>query len=268
MGFIACRVFWPGVCRLLVRVLGRPVVGYMRKTCRMPWRSLRLRNLLNLSLALQRGLHVAVCLTLALVLSNPAAVWATATEEPGLSLDTKLNAFDALGSQPEPVLVSEVPTGPYMAGEINDQGRRQTYAVASYISNYNKKLSWDEVSNISSAIVQYSSRYGVDYRLVTSLIAVESAFRKDVISSSGAIGMGQLKPDTAKWLGVVNPFDPVDNIAGTTRFLAWLVKKYNGNLEAALSGYYQGPGYVDRNGITPVCMPYLEKINRALAGLI
>lgn len=80
--------------------------------------------------------------------------------------------------------------------------------------------------------------------------------------------MGQLKPDTAHWLGVVDPYNPVDNIAGTARFLAWLMHRYNGNLEMTLAAYYQGPGFVDKNGIAPVCMPYLEKVNRALGPLM
>lgn len=225
--------------------------------------------------------QIILGLLLAMAVSNPVSAWATASEEPGLGLD-KVEALTAhpdgdamqmmAAVEPEtsagPVQISEVPAGAYMAGQMSDSARRQMTSVAGYISNYNKRLSWDEASAIAGAIVQFSSRYGVDYRLLTSLIAVESAFRRDAISSAGAIGMGQLKPDTANWLGVLDPYDPVDNIAGTARFLAWLTRKYNGNLEYALSAYYQGPGFVDKNGIAPVCMPYLEKINRALGGLL
>lgn len=167
-----------------------------------------------------------------------------------------------------PVEISQVPPTPLAAGQISSVYRRQAYVVANYITRRNKNLRWDEVSLISDAIVQYSNRYGVDYRLLTSVIAIESSFRRDAVSSSGAIGMGQLKPETARWLGVVDPYDPVDNIAGTARFLAWLTRKYGGDLERALSAYYQGPGYVDRNGITAVCMPYLVKINTALGSLL
>lgn len=140
--------------------------------------------------------------------------------------------------------------------------------VAAFISRYNKQLSWQEASAMAQAIMYYSQQYGVDFRLVTGLIAVESSFRTNAVSSSGAIGLGQLKPDTARWLGVADPYNPVDNIAGTTRFLGWLLKKYNGSLDHALSAYYQGPGSVDRNGITPVCYPYLQKVNKALSGLM
>lgn len=168
----------------------------------------------------------------------------------------------------EGTLISEASAGIMAAASASDGHRRQVHRVAQYIGHYNKQLPSPEVMGHAQSIVHFSQRYGVDYRLLTSVIAVESAFRRDAISSSGAIGMGQLKPDTAKWLGVVDPYDPVDNIAGTARFLSWLIRKYNGSLEHALSAYYQGPGTVDRNGITPACIPYLEKVNRALAGLL
>lgn len=183
-------------------------------------------------------------------------------EEPGLEITPAKTSSQTLQ-------ISEVPTtAPYMAGQNAEILRPKMVAVASYIQNRNRKLALGEISNIAQAIVQYSERYGVDYRLLTSLIAIESAFRRDAISSSGAIGMGQLKPTTARWLGVVDPYDPVDNIAGTARFLGWLMHKYNGNLEYTLAAYYQGPGYVDRNGVNSVCMPYLQKVNQALSGLL
>lgn len=232
------------------------MMSYLRGNIEMP---------LKLSLGRQGAASVLVTTLLcSVVLLNPMAAYATASEDA---------ASDAVGSAPmsstsKPLEISEVPTSPYFAGESSDQLRRKAGMVASYIQSYNRRLAVEEIGNISQAIVQYSERYGVDYRLLTSLIAIESSFRRDAVSSSGAIGMGQLKPDTAKWLGVMNPYDPVDNIAGTARFLAWLVRRYNGKLEYVLSAYYQGPGFVDRNGIAPVCMPYLEKVNRALGPLM
>lgn len=211
-------------------------------------------------------------LALSVTCVAPLAAFATADEDPGLdTAAVKPAAVGMMGSMPakaEPLQISEASPAPFIAAENAEFVRKKLVMVTSYVQNYNRKLASDEIGNISQAIVQYSERYGIDYRLLTSIIAIESAFRRDAVSSSGAIGMGQLKPDTAKWLGVMNPYDPVDNIAGTARFLSWLVKRYNGNLEYALSAYYRGPGSVDRNGITPVCMPYLEKVNRALGPLM
>lgn len=216
---------------------------------------MRVRNRLAKSIG-QVGLVLGL---LAFISVTPAL--ATVPEEPGLDIAPAYTA-------PPDMQLTEATALPFIAAEDTDLLRRKMSTVSSYVQSYNRKLATHEVAPIAEAIVQYSDRYGVDYRLLTSLIAIESAFRRDVVSSSGAIGMGQLKPATAKWLGVVNPYDPVDNIAGTARFLGWLVRKYNGNLEYALSAYYQGPGYVDRNGVSSVCLPYLKKVNNALSALL
>jgi hypothetical protein len=225
-----------------------------------------------------RFINAALTLALSLTLISSGSAWATALEDgasdsagppvsrmgppiPGASMQ-------AMSISEPPLQISELPAAPYIAGANNEQFRQKMGLVVGYIQSYNKRLAWDDTSSIAQAIVQYSERYSIDFRLLTSLIAIESGFRRDVVSSSGAIGMGQLKPDTAHWLGVVDPYNPVDNIAGTARFLAWLVHRYNGNLEFALSAYYQWPGFVDKNGIAPVCMPYLEKVNRALGPMM
>lgn len=192
---------------------------------------------------------------------SAAPSWAIAEEEGPSGLE----GFNALSVE-GPLQISEA--SPEHAKIRDSAIQQQIDLVSGYIVSRNRSLPESEVKRIARAIVDYSARYGVDFRLLTSLISVESSFRRDAVSSSGAIGLGQLKPDTAKWLGVVDPYDPIDNIAGTARFLGWLVRKYNGDLESALSAYYQGPGFVDRNGVTSICVPYLEKINKALIGLI
>ncbi len=136
--------------------------------------------------------------------------------------------------------------------------------LAQFIKSYNKRLTGEQARVMAEAIMEFSHKYQVDFRIVTGVIAVESAFRSDAVSSSGAIGLGQLKPATAKWLGVVNPYDPIDNIAGASRYLGWLLQKYNGSLDHALSAYYQGQGTVDRQGITPTMTTYLLKVNNVL----
>lgn len=138
-------------------------------------------------------------------------------------------------------------------------------ALTNFINNYNKNITRQQANTIAEAIMEFSTHYNLDPRLVTSILAVESSFRTDAVSSSGAIGLGQLKPATASWLGVANPYDPIDNIAGATRYLAWLTQKYNGSYDHAVSAYYQGQGTIDRNGITEACLPYLMKINTVLS---
>ena len=104
--------------------------------------------------------------------------------------------------------------------------------------------------DLDSAIDEISARYGVDEKLVRSVISVESAWRPDALSPKGAIGLMQLMPGTARMLAV-DPKDPVQNIEGGVKYLAQLSEKYSGDLEKTLAAYNAGPGRVDRYGGIP-----------------
>lgn len=137
--------------------------------------------------------------------------------------------------------------------------------LTAYIGQYNQKLAGPSSQQYATLILNLSRLYDVDFRLISSIVAVESSFRRDAISPTGAIGLGQLRPETARWLGVVDPFDPVDNLFGTTRYLKYLLNRFNGNLDKALASYFQGPGSVERNGIDSNTWYYLSKINREIS---
>ncbi|MEA3284706.1 MAG: lytic transglycosylase domain-containing protein [Synergistota bacterium] len=112
---------------------------------------------------------------------------------------------------------------------------------------------------------EIARRYGVDEKLVHSVISVESAWRPDAVSPKGAVGLMQLMPGTAKMLGV-DPDDPVQNIEGGVKYLSQLSEKYSGDLEKTLAAYNAGPGRVDSYGGIP---PFRETENyvRKVLGL-
>jgi soluble lytic murein transglycosylase-like protein len=189
--------------------------------------------------------------------SNPAL--ATVEQIPVPSVD--MNAMKQHSAKPKKVTTAYA-SAPILFPAVASPS--ELFSLTQFIGSYNRKLSAPQAQLMAEAIMGISQNWGVDFRLLTAIVAVESSFRTDVISSSGAIGLGQLKPATASWLGVSNPFDPLENLAGTSKYLRFLLDKYPNNLDAAVAAYYQGQGFVDRNGITAVCRQYLVKVNNVI----
>jgi soluble lytic murein transglycosylase-like protein len=93
---------------------------------------------------------------------------------------------------------------------------------------------------------------GVDTYLARAIIQAESAFNYKARSHVGALGLMQLMPSTAERFGVLDPFDPRQNIMGGCKYLRWLTDYFNGNLSKVVAAYNAGEGAVTRyNGIPP-----------------
>ncbi len=104
--------------------------------------------------------------------------------------------------------------------------------------------------------VQAAAReFGVEEAVIRAIMHAESAFKPNALSRVGAQGLMQLMPATARRFGVSNSFDPEQNIRGGVQYLAWLLKRFNGNLTLAAAGYNAGEGAVDRHKGVP---PYSE----------
>lgn len=94
--------------------------------------------------------------------------------------------------------------------------------------------------NYSDLIESAGRQYNVDPALLRSVIGVESGGNPNAVSEVGAVGLGQLMPDTAKRLGVTDARDPKQNIFGAARLLDELITKANGDVNLALTRYHGG----------------------------
>src|SRR5947208_337096 len=86
----------------------------------------------------------------------------------------------------------------------------------------------------------YARHYGVPVSLVRSIVQQESGWKACVVSSKGAVGLMQLMPTTAARLGVRNRCDIAQNVSGGVRYLAWLIRKFHGDLRLVTAAFYAG----------------------------
>ncbi len=95
-----------------------------------------------------------------------------------------------------------------------------------------------------------ATEHDLDPNLLHAILIVESAYRPDAVSRAGAQGLTQLMPGTAHDLGVDDPFDPEQNVAGGGAYIAGMLERYR-DVRLALAAYNAGPGRVDRLGRVP-----------------
>ena len=114
------------------------------------------------------------------------------------------------------------------------------------------------VSSFSSEIRAASQAFGIDANLVRAVIHAESSFNPSARSRVGAQGLMQLMPATAARFGVSDPLEASQNIRGGVRYLAWLLKRFDGDSRLATAAYNAGEGAVDRYGGVP---PYRETVD-------
>jgi len=145
---------------------------------------------------------------------------------------------------PTGIIHSEVsavePPPNFSAAGINAQS-----AIQNHITKYRSNA---EAVQIADSIVRHSMTYDINPKLVAALITRESKFNPRALSSSGAMGLGQLLPSTARGLGVDDGFDIDQNAKGTVRYLKSLIDRFKGKVSAAIAAYLEGPNAVSRQG--------------------
>jgi len=145
-----------------------------------------------------------------------------------------------------------------------DKAATPAPALLNEISKPRPPISVDPVlKEFGPTIDKASRQYGVDSRLIYSVIIAESGGRSDAVSPKGAKGLMQLIDSTAADMGVADSLNPHQNIIGGTRYLRQLLDKYDGDLKLALAAYNSGPGTVSKyNGVPPFpeTREYIENV--------
>lgn len=130
--------------------------------------------------------------------------------------------------------------------------------------------SWAGVSRLPDSsrydreILRVGKIYNIDPSLIKAIIHTESDFDNQAVSRSGAQGLMQLMPDTARDLQVANPFNPWENIEGGTRYFRSILDSFNDDLILSLAAYNAGPGLVARTGGVPRIPETLRYVNKVL----
>ncbi|MCW3058438.1 MAG: putative soluble lytic transglycosylase fused to an ABC-type amino acid-binding protein [Capsulimonas sp.] len=131
------------------------------------------------------------------------------------------------------------------------------------IRSHNPRLSETDLDKIATSILFYCDLNQVDPRLVMAMVIAESGFNIYSTSRTGAQGLGQLMPSTARGMGVTNAYDPIQNIQAAVRILRGHLDKYGGapanagiiplkQLRLTMAAYNAGPGAVRKyHGVPP-----------------
>jgi soluble lytic murein transglycosylase-like protein len=134
-----------------------------------------------------------------------------------------------------------------------------TSGVTTKVSAVSAPLLMSANPGYEPLIHEHSILQGVRAELIRAVIQVESAFNPRARSPKGAMGLMQLMPTTAARFGVLDPFNPAENIRAGVGYLKQLLDRYDHNEELALAAYNAGPQAVDRHGSR--IPPYTETQN-------
>jgi soluble lytic murein transglycosylase-like protein len=109
----------------------------------------------------------------------------------------------------------------------------------------------------------YAAAYCVPVELVAAIIDEESGWNPYAVSKKGAAGIMQLMPATAMRFGVRNRFAVKENIRGGVAYLAWLTKRFDGDLRLITAAYYVGEDRISSRGLeysSPDVLDYVLRV--------
>lgn len=159
-------------------------------------------------------------------------------------------------------LISLIPQNADAATESH-KARQKIQKSATSCDSYSKNQLLRKADKYQPFIAKAAQEYHVSPHLITAVITVESCFRPKARSRSGAAGLMQLMPATARRFGVHNRYNSQHNIKAGTRYLKFLLNRFDGNVLLAAAAYNAGEGAVDKyNGVPPYrqTQTYVKKV--------
>ena len=163
---------------------------------------------------------------------------------------------------------TNIPPGGAQAHNVT---RLFSYIATCMACNLHSPINWGTVrldlTDYADVIHGASMESGVDEALIRAIIHAESAFNPRAMSLKGAQGLMQLMPGTANDMGVLDAFDPAQNIRGGARYLGLLLKNFNGDVRLVAAAYNAGPGAVQHyNGVPPFAetQVYVQRVGELL----
>ena len=182
-----------------------------------------------------------------------------------MAVDALLTAQSSGNISPDTVqkLLGFNPAPNIPVADSQNASMGNTAAVASGSqANAASSASGNTSSSSSTSLDAYfeeaSEKYNVDVKLLKAIAHAESNFNPNATSSSGAMGVMQLMPSTAKSLGITDAYNAYDNIMGGAKVIAEHLANYNGDVSLALAAYNAGSGNVAKYGGVP---PFTETQN-------
>jgi hypothetical protein len=167
---------------------------------------------------------------------------------PGLKAESEPAGPQTVENQPGSKLKNPGEIKPPVVKNIAPAASRAPVRVASLIKR----------KNLEVVIDKYAREYGVDPDLIWAVMRQESGFNPEAVSPKGAMGLMQLMPGTAALMGVSDPFDVEQNIAGGVKYLEQCLDQFNQNVPLALAAYNAGPANVVKY---QGCPPFSETKN-------
>ncbi|ABZ74781.1 Lytic transglycosylase catalytic [Shewanella halifaxensis HAW-EB4] len=147
------------------------------------------------------------------------------------------------------------------------QGHYQVLLFDCYACKPQSNINWNTIplftAQYQQQIAMAARAYRLEPALIRAVIHAESAFKSTAVSKTGAQGLMQLMPATAGELGVSDAFHPEQNILAGSRYLALLLKRFDGDIALACAAYNAGASRVEQyNGVPPYpeTQAYVERV--------